>query len=82
MSVGHFIESFKKAYGYTPMNYRAMKQFDNAKILLKEMDLPISTISEMCGFADPLYFSRQFKKRMGISPTEYRNQFNKREDGH
>lgn len=82
MSVGHFIESFKKAYGYTPMNYRAIKQFDNAKILLKEMDLPISTISEMCGFADPLYFSRQFKKRIGISPTEYRNQFNKREDGH
>lgn len=79
MSVGHFIQSFREAYGYTPMNYRAIKQFDQAKILLKEMDMPVSAVSEMCGFTDPLYFSRQFKKHVGMCPSQYRNQFKERE---
>ena len=40
--------------------------------ILEDMLKEASAISEMCGFADPLCFSRQFKKRIGISPTEYR----------
>ena len=75
MSVGHFIESFKEIYGYSPMNYRAMKQFEQAKIFLKETDISITAISELCGFNDPLYFSRQFKKHVGVCPTHYRSKF-------
>ncbi len=75
MSVGHFIRSFKKAYGYTPMSYRIIKQIEQAKNFLSEMDINISTVSELCGFSDPLYFSRQFKRHTGMSPTEYKNKF-------
>ncbi len=75
MSVGHFIRSFKDAYGYTPINYRIIKQIEQAKNFLSEMDISVSMISEMCGFSDPLYFSRQFKKHTGLSPTQYRDKF-------
>ena len=75
MSVGHFIRSFNEAYGYTPINYRISKQIEVAKGLLADMDINISTVSELCGFSDPLYFSRQFKKHTGLSPTQYRNSF-------
>lgn len=34
---------------------------------------PVSEIAYSCGFDDPLYFSRIFKKYCGISPTEYRS---------
>jgi len=35
-------------------------------------NLPIKVISEFIGFSDSLYFSRIFKKSVGISPSEYR----------
>ncbi|MBQ8818841.1 MAG: helix-turn-helix transcriptional regulator [Clostridia bacterium] len=75
MSVGHFIRSFKEAYGYTPMNYRIIKQVEQAKSVLAEMDITVAKVSELCGFTDPLYFSRQFKKHTGLSPTQYRDKF-------
>ena len=31
----------------------------------------MSEIARMCGYSDPLYFSRMFKKRFGVSPREY-----------
>jgi len=79
MSTGHFIECFKKAYGAAPMQYRAGKQFEQAKLLIREMDIPISAVAELCGFYDPLYFSRQFKKYAGVSPTEYKKQISDHE---
>jgi AraC-like DNA-binding protein len=37
--------------------------------------MSISAVSEACGFSDPLYFSRVFKKRFGKSPVAYRKEF-------
>ena len=34
--------------------------------------LPISAVAASVGFEDPLYFSRVFRRQMGLSPTEYR----------
>ena len=34
----------------------------------------VSEIAVRCGYSDPLYFSKVFKKRVGLSPTEYMNQ--------
>ena len=72
MSTGYFIESFKSVYGATPMNYRAAKQSEQAKLLLRDTDLSVSAVAELCGFSDPLYFSRRFRKYTGMSPTEFR----------
>ncbi|MDT3388272.1 MAG: helix-turn-helix transcriptional regulator [Bacteroidota bacterium] len=40
--------------------------------LLKENQLHISDIAFLCGFSDPKYFSRCFKKTVNITPSEYR----------
>lgn len=72
MTPEHFIRSFKKAYGTTPANYRINHQLTQAKNLLLDTQLEISSISEMCGFSDPYYFSRLFKKHVGITPTHFR----------
>ena len=39
---------------------------------LKETTQPVSTISTMVGYANPLHFSRAFKSVYGISPRAYR----------
>ncbi len=49
------------------MQIRLSKSFD----LLKKPHMNISQVAFACGFDDPLYFSRVFKKRIGISPREY-----------
>ena len=43
-----------------------------ASELLAVSHLPVSEISSLCGYSDPLYFSKVFKKRMGVSPTGYK----------
>ncbi|HWO76579.1 MAG TPA: helix-turn-helix domain-containing protein [Bacillus sp. (in: firmicutes)] len=45
-----------------------------AQTLLKETDQTIQQIAEQTGFANPNYFSRIFKKEVGISPRTYRDQ--------
>lgn len=72
MTPEHFIRSFKNAYGTTPTNYRINFQLTQAKNLLLDTALEISSIAEMCGFNDPYYFSRLFKKHVGITPTHFR----------
>ncbi|MBO5347344.1 MAG: helix-turn-helix domain-containing protein, partial [Lachnospiraceae bacterium] len=48
------------------------KRLSMAKNLLISSNLPISEISEMIGYDNPLYFSRLFKKHTGMTPTEYK----------
>ncbi len=71
-SVAHFINLFKAEYGETPKQYITTLRLKNAIYLLEKTDYSISDISEMCGYSDPLYFSRVFKKYMGISPNTAR----------
>lgn len=43
-----------------------------AKLLLQTTPLSVATIGQQVGYDDQLYFSRVFRKRVGVSPTEYR----------
>lgn len=65
---------FKKYTSYTPINYLIKIRLDIAIDLLKNSDYNISEIAEMVGFEDVYYFSRLFKKRMGISPSHFLKQ--------
>lgn len=72
LSLGRFEHLFKSEMGISPNNYKQNLRVENAKSLLLSTRLSISEIGSMCGFSDSLYFSRVFKKRVGVSPLEYR----------
>lgn len=64
---------FRKEKGVTPHKYLTQLRLQSAANLLTspQNDTSISEIALMCGFRNPLYFSRLFKKRYGVSPTAY-----------
>ena len=43
-----------------------------AKLLATSADLPVKDVSGMCGFEDPNYFAKVFRRGFGVSPTEFR----------
>lgn len=71
----YFCRAFKAVTGLNPTNYINIMRLENAKKMLSETDQKVSDISGMCGFSDPNYFSRCFKKQFGISPVQYRERF-------
>ena len=71
-SSSYFFHLFKKRTGYSPIHYFNLKKMQKACKLLIYTDLEVKEISLRLGFDDPLYFSRVFKKYMGISPKFYR----------
>ncbi len=72
LSKSRFLHLFKKITQTSPVAFQQELRIDNAKLLLSSTQLSISDISFRCGYDDPLYFSRLFKKKTGISPKEYR----------
>lgn len=69
----YFRRLFKSEIGKTPSQYMTDLRITRAKQLLSDKKMfSISSISELCGFSDNLYFSTCFKKHVGISPTNYR----------
>lgn len=64
---------FKKEVGETLIEYISKRRIDYACKLLLETELPISDISEKCGFNDYFYFTKVFKKFNHTTPSIYRN---------
>lgn len=77
MSKNWFINCFKKIMKITPMQYILQLRISTAKNLLESSNKNISEIADAIGYDNPLYFSRLFTKYVGVSPKEYRNNFNK-----
>lgn len=63
---------FKAFTGFSVQNYLLDYRIRQACILLKDSTHSIRTIANSVSYADPLYFSRIFRQKMGISPSEYR----------
>ncbi len=63
---------FKKNTGFSIMDYYTNLKISRAKILIQEGKLSFSDIAELLGYSSIHYFSRVFKKKTGLSPTEYK----------
>jgi two-component system response regulator YesN len=63
---------FSERTGKNFSDYLTERRIKKAKELLKHSDLKIYEISNAVGYNDSFYFSNCFKKLMGVSPTEYR----------
>nr|WP_299066828.1 helix-turn-helix transcriptional regulator [uncultured Allomuricauda sp.] len=75
MSLSSFKRAFKTFFNDSPNNYINTKKIEKAKELLQISELNISDIAYETGFNDPQYFTRLFKKRIGLSPSEFRSQY-------
>jgi len=65
-------ELFKREMNVGFHEYGAELRFSRARRLLEETDLLVKDIAASVGFGDPDYFVRAFRKRQGMSPSEYR----------
>lgn len=65
--------------GLSATHFMRYVRLVQAKELLKKSWITVSSISYDCGFSDPAYFSRIFKKEFGLSPQEWREQQLKKE---
>lgn len=63
---------FKEKLNISPKEYMTHFRLDLACKLLKNSDLSIGHVSRTVGYADPLTFSKTFKKKYLVSPREYR----------
>ena len=63
---------FKSAIGSSVQEYLLDLRIRKACALLKSTELPVSIISLSVGYEDTLYFSRLFKRKKGVSPSQYR----------
>lgn len=64
---------FKRHAGTTPIAFLTQARVDHGRRLLRERpELTVEQIASSVGFRDALYFSKQFRRRYGESPTEYR----------
>ena len=73
---------FKEVEGIHFKECLIQKQIERAKRLLEDTDLHIYEIGALVGYADIKYFSRMFKRYVGISPQEYRNQSEENKEEH
>src|SRR5690606_35051848 len=65
---------FKKETGSTVYKYVLSNNMDSALMMMQETYLTISQIAFQLGYTDPHYFSNLFKKKTGMSPSQYREQ--------
>lgn len=72
LSEYHFIRIFKKSTGVTPHAYIMDARIHAAKYMLANSALPLKRICEQCGFSSTSVFCAAFKRKVGMSPLEYR----------
>ena len=72
ISTSHLSHIFKGVTGYAPIEYLMICRLSAAKRLLSSTDKSIKEIVDLCGFSDESNFSRTFKEKMGVTPTEFR----------
>ena len=77
ISPSHLSHLFKKVTGYSPMDYLQACRLSAAKRELTEGNRNIKEIVYRCGFGDESNFSRTFKERTGLTPSEFRRRYHR-----
>lgn len=68
----YFRKIFQSNYAVSPQKYILGKRLSHAKTIIENGDFDtVSEVAISVGYSDPLYFSRAFKKKYGVSPSQY-----------
>jgi len=73
VSYSWFRHTFTAHTGLSPHQYLLELRLVHARNLLAETDLPIKEIATQTGFEDELYFSRLFRQKLSLTPSQWRN---------
>lgn len=73
LDASHLSRTFSRTYGESVIAFLTRIRMEKAAELMKDADRTLEAISFLVGYDDYHYFSRVFRKKMGISPSEYRN---------
>lgn len=76
VSQRYLSDTLKKETGKTSTEHLQLYLIDAAKNILLNPNKTISEVAYELGFEYPQYFSRLFKKKVGITPTDYREKYN------
>ena len=68
----YFSKIFKEDTGENFIEYLTNIRMEKAKELLETTEYSMKEICSMVGYSDPNYFSRSFKKNVGVTPTEFK----------
>jgi AraC-like DNA-binding protein len=71
LSEYHFFRSYKQAFGITTYQYILNKKLELARRMLQDKDVSITAIASICNFPDLFTFSKAFKRRFGIAPSQF-----------
>lgn len=72
LSKYHFCKQFHARLGMSPIAYLNKLRMEEAVSLLSTTSLPVADIARLTGFETPGYFAKVFKRIVGGTPTEYR----------
>lgn len=72
LSKYHFVKRYKEVTGTTPINRFIQLKIERACHLLDTTSNEIKEVAFAVGYDDAYYFSRLFRKQMGVSPSQYR----------
>lgn len=75
LSERSFKRRFHKATGLTPIQYVHTLRLEEAKQLLESGDLSVECIAGEVGYEDMSFFSRLFRREVGLTPSQYRRRF-------
>ncbi len=65
---------FRKYYQMSPTDFILDRKLEQAKELLRTSGAKVGKIAEQVGFTDPFYFSKVFKKKVGKTPSQFRQE--------
>jgi len=71
-SKGHLFRTLKKSFRVSPLAYQQDLRFEAAQRLLRFTSLRCYEIAQRVGYSNVYYFHRQFRKRVGVTPRQYR----------
>jgi len=70
-----FKRRFQAATGMPPLEYVHALRLEEAKQMLEAGDLPVEAIANEVGYEDAGYFSRLFRRKVNLTPAQYRKRF-------
>ncbi len=70
-----FVRRFAKATGMRPLEYVLALRLEEAKHMLESTDQPFEGIANAVGYEDTSFFGRLFRKKIGLTPVQYRRRF-------